>query len=96
MALLLVSLLFQELEYDRPSLIHNFAENFFACLYNDNEELPHYKTPLGHYALLVIKKRSKVVFNNQESIVPRGGLKHPSFNRVVICVYCYMQGNYDS
>jgi len=40
MALLLVSLLFQELEYDRPSLIHNFAENFFACFYNDNEGLP--------------------------------------------------------
>ena len=34
---------------------------------------------LGHYVLLVINKRSKVAFNNWESIVPQGYFGAPHF-----------------
>ena len=41
------------------------------------------KTPLGHYALLVINKKSKVAFNNQKSIVSQGCFGTPHFLTVL-------------
>ena len=42
------------------------------------------KIPLGHYALLVFKKRSKVALITRRAQCPKGVSEHPIFNSVVI------------